>query len=770
MGKISSNFNYGISMRIFLTLFLLFFTTILFAQTIKTIKYDGMVHISKPVALRMLNFEVGDDFDKKKIDNAIKKYFKQGYFNDVWVEIDGGNLTFFFKEKAIISKIELQGWKENDEDIKSSVIQIKKGTLYNEKTLQNAKKRIIEAISQEGKIDSVVEIKKEYLENGSIKVTFIVNEGEEIIIEKLQYSGVYGIDPDDFNSVIANKEHQFMGWFWGRNDGKMSLRDLEYDKLRIRDYYMQYGYLDAKVKQPFVRVNFNHYTADMSYQIKEGEPYSIRKVTIDQVTDVVDSEILKAIITLKEGDTFNIKAFRENAERIKTLIADRSYAYVQVVPDLQKNKEDHTVEVVFKINPGDKVKIRDIVISGNSRTLDRIIRRELYLGPGDMYSLTDLKDSRNALGRLGFFEGTTIEEKRVNNQSMDLVVKLKEAPTGNVQLGGGYGSYGGLLVSIGVNDRNVWGSGINVGVKAEKSETTESYSFNISNPRLNDSDFSGNFSIYHSMYEYIDSGYSVITDGISLGVGHRFSRYISGYVGYGYSKNDYEFETLDSNTTTAIDKFYLEPYTKSGVTISVKWDNTDDYYLPRQGFELSQSFEKTGLGAEANFLKSRTRYGKFAGVKSYIGFDAIFRYKARLNIIVDNGDIPLAEKFYMGGIGSVRGYQSYSLSPGYLDPTASRGYRLTGAEKTFSNSIELSMPLIPKAKMRLVVFADWGFIGNDDITEISRGGYGAGIEWFSPVGPIQLMFAAPLNQNDGNSDDGVKDRTSTFEFTMGQRF
>ena len=745
-------------MKIFSTLFFTLLLSLpLFSQTIKQIKYDGMVHISEPVALRMIDFEAGDDVSDEMIDQAIKTYFKQGYFNDVSVELDAGTLTFFFVEKPIISKIELKGWKENDEDIKESVIKIKKGTLYDEQVLQEAKKRIIEAIAQEGKIDSVVEIKKDYLENGSIKVTFIVNEGEEIIISKLDYSGVYGLDSDDFNSVIANKEHQFMGWFWGRNNGKMSLRDLEYDNLRIRDYYMQHGYLDAKVATPFVRVNFNHYTADMSYQIVEGEPYTISKVSLYQSTQVVDDALLRKSISLKKGELFNIKTFRSDAEQIKTIIADKSYAYVQVVPDLKKNKKEHTVEVVFRITPGDKVKIRDVIISGNTRTLDRIIRRELYLGSGDMYSLTDLKDSRNALGRLGFFDGTTIEEKRVNNHAMDLVVKLKEAATGNIQLGGGYGSYGGILVSIGVNDRNVWGSGINVGVKAEKSQTTQSYSFNISNPRLNDSDFSGNFSIYHSLYDYND--YSVLTDGISIGVGHRFSRFISGYIGYGFSGNSYNFDsTIDLATT---DTFYFEDYTKSGVTVSAKWDNTDDYYLPRQGFELSQSFEKTGIGADADFLKSRTKFGKYIGLEDLLGFDAIFRYKARLNVIVNTGYIPLAEKFYMGGIGSVRGYQSYSLSPTIVD--AGGTIRRIGGEKTFSNSLELSMPFLPKAKMRLVTFVDWGFIGDDSISEISRGGYGAGIEWFSPVGPIQLMFAKPLNEQEG-------DRTSSFEFTMGQRF
>lgn len=767
MDKISSNFKHGTLMKILLTALLILFTSNLSAQIIKTINYEGMVHISEPVALRMLPFEKGEDVDSKMINDALKKYFDQGYFNDAWVEIEDGDLTFYFKEKAIISQVELKGWKENEDDIKETVIQIKKGSLYNEKKLEAAKKRIITALNQDGKIDSVVEIQKEYLENGSIKVTFVVNEGQEISIESLKYSGVEGVDSDEFDTVIANKEREFMGWFWGQNDGKMSLGDMEYDNLRIRDYYMQNGYLDAKVEQPFVRVNFDNYTADMSYQIEEGEAYTISGVSILQAQEVIEEEKIKEMISLKNGEVFNIKTFRDDSQKIKTLIADLSYAFVQVVPDLKKNKEDKTVEVVFKINPGTKVKIRNVVISGNTRTLDRIIRRELYLGPGDMYSLTDLTDSRNSLGRLGFFDGNTIEEKRVDNSNMDLVVKVKEAPTGNVQIGGGYGSYGGILISLGVNDRNIWGSGINVGVKAEKSETTQNYSFNISNSRLNDSDFSGNFSIYHSTYDYND--YTTLSDGVTLGVGHRFSRHITGYLGYGYSNNSYEFgEDFNSSFYTSTGANYFEEYDKSGITISAKWDDTDDYYLPRKGFTLSQSFEKTGLTADANYFKSRTNFGKYIGLEEYLGFDAIFRYKARFNSVIDNGYIPLAEKFYMGGIGSVRGYESYSLSPTVTDPDATDGYRRIGGTQTFSNNIELSLPLVPKAKMRIVAFVDWGVISdkyssNLLTNNISRGGYGLGLEWFSPVGPIQLMFAAPLLEETG-------DKTSSFEFTMGQRF
>jgi len=564
-----------------------------------------------------------------------------------------------------------------------------------------------------------------------------------------------------------NKEKEFMGWFWGRNDGKMKVADLAYDPLRIRDLYMQHGYLDIDVKEPFVKVNFDNYTADMSYQVKEGEVYSVSKITIMQEKQVVADAQIEELLSLKVGEVFNIETFRNDSQKIKTLIADLSYAFVQIVPDLKKDKEKRQVEVIYKIVPGDKVKIRNVIISGNSRTLDRIIRRELYLGPGDMYSLTDLGDSRSALGRLGFFDGNTIEEKRVDNQTMDLVVKVKEAPTGNIQLGGGYGSYGGLLVSVAVDDRNVWGSGIDLGVKAERSELSSNYSFSIANSRLNDSDFSGNFSVFTSDFEYED--YSVMSDGLNMGVGHRFTRYISGHLGYGYSKNKYEID--EDADLTYVDEYLFEDYTKSSVTMSLKYDDTDDFYLPRKGIILSQSIENAGVGGEAKFIKTRTTFGAYKGLEEWFGFDLIARYKAKINYVHDSGFLPIAEKFYMGGIGSVRGYESYSLSPTTVeDANATNGVRRYGGEYSATNSFELSFPLVPAAKMRLVTYLDWGYIGTTEkengdykVKNLSRGGFGAGLEWFSPVGPIQLMFSKPLAEEEG-------DETSLFEFTMGQRF
>ena len=210
---------------------------------------------------------------------------------------------------------------------------------------------------------------------------------------------------------------------------------------------------------------------------------------------------------------------------------------------------------------------------------------------------------------------------------------------------------------------------------------------------------------------------------------------------------------------------YFESYNKSSVTVSANFDNTDDYYLPRNGWAISQSFEKAGIGGDANFFKSRSTLNKYNGLDPYLGFDAIFRWKNRYFAAADTGFLPQAEGFYMGGLGSVRGYESYSLP--YIIDENGNAVRVS-ATQTASSNLELSFPLLPKAKMRFSIFYDVGWIRTGrpelgDVPDMFRMGYGAGLEWFSPVGPLQLVFANPVNPDD-------KDNISHFEFTIGQRF
>ncbi len=758
---------------LFLALFLSI--TVLQAKTVRDIQFDGLIHLSEAVAKESLEFGIDDVISEKKIDKSIKRFYDFGYFTDIWVSEKNGVLIYHFQEKSVISRIEIDGYGQGDETEDSELLQLKKGSLYDKKKVSNAKKRLVEAISQEGYIDTIVEVETTTLENGSVELLFKVNKGENIVIETLSFEGMKAFEGEDFDDTIANKEHEFMGWFWGRNDGEMKLTELKYDPLRIRDMYMQHGYLDAKVDDPFVRVDFNQYIADMSYSIYEGDIYTVTNIVLQQSTEVIADEKIREVIKLELNKPFNIKTFREDSDRIKEIIADLGYAYVKISPDLKKDKENQTVDVIYQIRPGKKVYIRDVLISGNTRTLDRVTRREIYLAPGDLYSFTDIKDSRNSLQRTGYFESTTIEEKRIDDQTMDLIVKVKETQTGNIQLGGGYGSFGGILLSASISDRNIFGSGINMGFSAETSQRTKSFSTNISNPRLNDSDYSGSASVYTNETDYDD--YTISTQGLSLGLGRRLTRFLSGSVGYSYSESQYSDISSDINLT-GVDTVLFEDYEKSAVNIGLRYDNTDDFYVPRNGIAASTSLEFAGLGGTAEFIKNNNTFKAYKGVEDYVGFDLILRYKARFaHIFYDDQsenartNLPTAERFYMGGVGSVRGYESYTLSPrDGLD-------RRIGGRTMFSNSVEASFPLVPKAKLRVTAFYDYGVLqgkgqefGDDpaDITlyedkNIARSSYGAAIEWFSPMGPIQLIFASALDAKEN-------DQTSTFEFTIGQRF
>lgn len=267
-------------------------------ENVTSIKYEGMVHISQAVANQLNEVKVGEPLDPQRLDKAIKTFFDQGYFEDVWAEEEAGVVTFHFKEKPIISKIELKGFKENDEEAQKGLLQIDKGALYDIKRIESAKKRIMDALNQEGKIDSVVEVETTKLDNGSLSVKFIANEGEEIIIKELKYYGVSGLDADEFDTVIANKERDFMGWMWGRNDGKMKIAELQYDPFRIHDYYMQFGYLNAKIDAPFVAVDFNRYEAKITYNVFEGDIFRVSDILIFQDTAVIEDQALLDVIAL----------------------------------------------------------------------------------------------------------------------------------------------------------------------------------------------------------------------------------------------------------------------------------------------------------------------------------------------------------------------------------------------------------------------------------------------------------------------------------------
>ncbi|WJX98482.1 outer membrane protein assembly factor BamA [Helicobacter pylori] len=842
---------------------------------VKSISYVGLSYMSDMLANEIVKIRVGDIVDSKKIDTAVLALFNQGYFKDVYATFEGGILEFHFDEKARIAGVEIKGYgTEKEKDGLKSQMGIKKGDTFDEQKLEHAKTALKTALEGQGYYGSVVEVRTEKVSEGALLIVFDVNRGDSIYIKQSIYEGSAKLKRRMIESLSANKQRDFMGWMWGLNDGKLRLDQLEYDSMRIQDVYMRRGYLDAHISSPFLKTDFSTHDAKLHYKVKEGIQYRISDILIEIDNPVVPLKTLEKALKVKRKDVFNIEHLRADAQILKTEIADKGYAFAVVKPDLDKDEKNGLVKVIYRIEVGDMVYINDVIISGNQRTSDRIIRRELLLGPKDKYNLTKLRNSENSLRRLGFFSKVKIEEKRVNSSLMDLLVSVEEGRTGQLQFGLGYGSYGGLMLNGSVSERNLFGTGQSMSLYANiATGGGRSYpgmprgagrmfagNLSLTNPRIFDSWYSSTINLYADYrisYQYIQQG-----GGFGVNVGRMLGNRTHVSLGYnlnvtkllGFSSPLYnryysstkqiiipsqpvcvsslglllglrQVQSCSTPGSTRVgqtppvtglwDRDYHTPITSS-FTLDVSYDNTDDYYFPRNGVIFSSYATMSGLPSSGtlnswNGLGGNVRntkiYGKFAAyhhLQKYLLIDLIARFKTQGGYIFrynTNDYLPLNSTFYMGGVTTVRGFRNGSITP-----KDEFGLWL-GGDGIFTASTELSYGVLKAAKMRLAWFFDFGFLTFKTPTRGSffynaptttanfkdygvigagferatwRASTGLQIEWISPMGPLVLIFPiAFFNQwGDGNGkkckglcfNPNMDDYTQHFEFSMGTRF
>ena len=753
-------------------LFWMLVSSFLLAQKVTQIKFEGLAHLSASTAKEIAGIHVGDTIGAENINHSIKNFFAQGYFKDVWVDQKGGILIYHFKEKLAIANVEIKGYGSGDDGEKLlSGIGIKKGDLYDERRIKKATKKLISKLEAEGYYDTVVDVTRKAVGESSIAILFDVNKGEKITIKKMNFVGAKALDKNTLEKDLANKEKDTLGWMPWRNNGEAAVNQLEYDAHRLKNVYMKHGYLDAKVSKPIMRVDFGSYKAEVDYKVFEGEQYRIGKIIISHQIEGLDTKALQDKLLLKEGKVFNIKRMRTDMRNIKEAVGNFGYAYVRVAPQMNKNPQSKVINLNYVIQPGDPVTINDVIISGNDTTKDRVIRRYVYLAPGDKFNARDLKDSKSALGRTGFFEKVDIQSQRISADKINLLVNVKEASTGTISAGGGYGSYEGPMINASISDKNIFGLGINSTIGFDISKIATNYNLSFTNPKVWDSMYSMSLSLYKRNYEYVD--YTQDQLGGSLSVGREFYRYFHASVGLGYVDNK---STINDGATDIFQDFlYNDKYKKVSTFASLSYDNTDDFYVPREGMKAAVNFEYAKLsGNDVNltrfpkgygkYLKTSGKLGLYYGLEDFIDYDLILRAKGRVtNISRNSGEkIPTAEKLFMGGVGSVRGFNPYSLSPKLATG------ELVGGTKRFSGSLEASIPLSEAAKMRLAFFYDYGVVSLDNETNIAvdsvaRSSTGVVLEWRSPFGPINLVFAYPI-------DDKPGDSIATFEFSMGTRF
>lgn len=784
-------------------------------EIIKEIRYDGLVYMSDLLAQEVTGMQKNDTFSEEKVDEAILELYKQGYFKDIYATFGAGILTFHFVEKPRVASVEIKGYgTEQEREGLYKQIGVKKGDVFDDQKLQKAKEVLQTVLEVQGYYGTTIQLIQNEISDGVYAIVFDVNRGDTIYITDAFYDGRKKLPIRDLESLSANKQKQFLGFLWGRNDGKLRLQELEFDNMRMQDVYMRHGFLDAKVSAPFLNTNFSNSSASLYYKVDEGTQYSVEDVEIQIDNEVESIAKLKKISRVKIGKVFNIEDLRADAQLLKQAIADHGYAYAVVSPDLDKNEKEGKVKVIYHIQVGQKVKIGDVTITGNTRTADRIIRREILLGPGDIYSLTKIISSENALRRLGFFESVKVDQKRTSENSMDLVINVSEGRTGELQFGMGYGSYGGLMINGTVSERNLFGTGQSGSVYANISTGSglsyygiknagKSFSGNISltNPRLFDSYYSASFNLYATYsvnYNYVqqNGGFGVtvgklLTNTLRASIGYdlnilKTSNFTSPLYERYYASKDRVVGSLETQQGTLYvnglwNKDYSLPVTSS-ITPSLSFDNTDDYYFPKNGFIASGYLQFNGLGGHVYNTKIYAKFAAYYHLKNLIGVDLIGRYKAQGGYFFRYGQetfLPINNTFYLGGVTTVRGFRSGSVSP------KDEFGLWVGGDGLFTNSVELSYGLLEAAKMRVSAYFDYGLLsyrvypgGNRDLANFKnfgilgtgqsvvtwRAAVGVALEWVSPMGPIVLVFPIKtFNKQPG-------DLTSSFEFTLGTRF
>ncbi|MBE3606194.1 outer membrane protein assembly factor BamA [Campylobacter sp. RM13119] len=729
------------------------------AEKIQSINFKGLIHLSPEVAKDIMGLKVGDELTGDATDRAIMNLYKQGYMQDIWIDTDNkGNITVNIKEKPSIARLDIKGVVTNDKTAIESLISIKPGNMYDDLIIEKTKERIRQYYESKGYFDTVVDVQKEAVagNESSLFITMNVNRGENMIINKVNLIGAQKFDYSDMEPLVANKSREFMGWMWGRNDGKVKLQELPNDPARIQDRYFQKGYLDATVSSPYLNSSFDNYTADLTYYIHEGKPYDVAKVGINAPSELeLDTDEILKDFKLEPGDRMNSARLRQDMKKLDDLVADKGYAFVKVYPKTQKYENNQTVDIEYEVDPGEQVYIRNVQIAGNDRTVDRVVRRELYLTEGNLYSRTDLQDSKDALKRTSYFDDVDIKEERVDKNTVDLTLEVKEASTGTISGGIGYGSSDGLLLNASLSDTNIFGSGMQGTISIDKSDDELSGQISLTNPRVFDSEYSWGGSIYANDYDW--DSYDEKSYGFSTTVGRKLTRNLNASLTYVIEQSD-----IQGLKDVLKEVGYKDGRNiKSSIIPAISYNSTDDYYLPRRGIIAGTSLEAAGLGGDEEFFKNRTNFNYYLGLREYIDYDLIIRYKSNFGKIWDNGYVPINEKLYLGGIRNLRGYESRSVSPKVLAKDGQ--WYETGGQIAFNNSVELSIPLIERVKMRGVLFYDYGMIGEKNLNEIKRSSVGAGIEWVTPIGPLQLIFARAL-------DKKHNDETNTFEFTIGRRF
>ena len=730
------------------------------------IRLEGVQRSDPGVIFARLPFRVGEIIDSRVISQVVKDLYGTGYFADVQLRKDGNDLVVVVVERPAIASINFYGLKEfKEEQLKQALTQIgiKEGEILDPAKFDLSERELKNAYLGRARYGVEVSSTLTPLERNRVGLSFTVFEGAPAKIESIKIIGSEKISLNEIFDVMSLDETSFFSWY-SKNDQYSKLK-LEADLESLKSLYLDRGFLKFDVTNTQVSLSPDKETVHITISVNEGNQYKVTGVTIMGKTEV-PAEELDALIDFTPGEIFSRAKLNRVTQGISDRLAAEGYIYAKVNAVPQLDEVLNSVQFTLFVDPGRRIYVRRINIEGNARTRDEVIRREMRQFEGSWYSLEKIKRSKKRLDLTGYFSSVQIDNEMISGASdqIDLNVKVVERQTGSFSVGVGYSSEDKALLSAGVTNDNIFGSGNSLSFNVSSGSVNEIYSLTYVDPYVTDGGISRSLSLFNRNTDYASlsgvSNYSENSSGVTVDYGLPLSETDKVFVGGGVEKNDL---ALGSDASIEYTNFVaLNGSSNTTIPINIGWarDRRDSAVLTSEG-----TYQKV-RGSVATPAGDLSYYTLDYRIKSYFPITNFtsFSMSGGLSYSDDYGskELPFYKNFFLGGATTLRGYQASSLGPVNANNLAIGAKRrvLLGAE------IFTPFPGIKDDKsIRLSSFFDAGGLSNgfDDVMSDLRYSTGVALNWYSPVGPMRIILAKPLNAKS-------TDKKQVFQFDLGSLF
>ena len=726
---------------------------------IDKIKINGAQRLSNSFILNFFPEYPNTEFNNEVLNKFTKDLYNSGMFNKVSLKVNNNILIINVEEYPIINEINFSGNDLLDNETLSKIVSITSRDVFNKSDLSDSINKIKFEYQKIGRYLAQVNIKKIELGEGRVNLNFQIEEGSLLVVKNVNFIGNKNFSDRELRSKISTKED---AWYKIFGSNKFIPDRLEYDKEKLREFYNQRGYVDFKVKVARGDLLPNYSGFNVNFIINEGERYSIDSIIINTALIVKkeNKNLLKELY-LQKGDFFDSRALDESTKYLVKYFENKGFSFVKVVPSINKNKS--LIEITFNISEGIKKYINKIKIIGNTRTNDNVIRRELSFLEGDPFNKAKINLSINSLKRLGFFENVTYQLKDTNdNQSIDIIIKVKEINTGSASFGVGYSSLNNTTFTLGLKERNFLGEGKNVRFEANLSDQKTTYNIGMTEPYFLDRPLALFGNIYDQESENSKGDVKSSKTGFDFGVGYKLNDL--------FQSIKYNFSTSKTNTSsasTAASETGEEgkEIATSSISYNLSQDTTDNYFNPSSGYKWSFDNTLAGVGGDSKFYKS------VFSVKSFYPInygDYVFGLKSGLGFISAIDDkITSSNRFILGGK-TLRGFDNAGVGP-----RDTGNNQAVGGNNFYNLSFELkSEEFLPDdTGLEWFVFSDIGSLwetdyetgvrGHDDKAPRVTNGFGLSMN--TPVGPLQVVWGFPVQSE-------TYDIEENFQFSIGTSF